>query len=85
MTEIATIEMARLVVNIDGQAGELEELIPFNTSEEDVKRIAEEAIRGGLRGMEPREVSFDNYTVDQMAGKNGLENRLLLRYKVAFG
>ena len=60
----------------------------YSLSDQDVRRIATEVVRGGgLRGLHianlPRN-AFRNYMVDRFTGPNG-DRRIYLRPKVPFG
>jgi len=77
--------MAVLIVNLDGQMGELPDLIPYDAPEADVRRWATEAVAGGLPGIDAQDVNFTNYVVARIPAKDNLPDRVQVRPKTAFG
>jgi len=78
--------MAVLTVALDGELGESPDTIPFDASDEEIKRWATEAISGGtIPGIDAQEVDFTNYTVRRLPAKDGLPDRVFVRPKTEVG
>lgn len=77
--------MAVLMINLDGEAGELPDLVPYDAPEGDIRQWAAEAVSGGLPGIDPQEVDFTDFVVKRLPAKDGLPDRVQLRPKTPFG
>jgi len=78
--------MAVLIVALDGELGESPDLVPFDASDEDVKRWATEAVAGGsIPGVDAQQIDFTNYKVRRLDAKDGLPDRLMVRPKTEVG
>jgi hypothetical protein len=79
---------ARLNVTFSGQNGDLTDPILYDATDEEIRQIAEEAIRNGsIPGIDRDEfASLEDFVVDRFpAGAGVTENRLLVRPKTPFG
>ncbi len=78
---------AMLNVTWGGQNGELPDGVMFDSADDDVKRMASEAVStGGIPGITAAEADFDDFIVDRYAANEATPfNRIFLRPKVPFG
>lgn len=79
---------ARVVVTYDGQTGDLPDPVSADASHDDVRRMAQEALRGGgIRGLPAiADADLSGFIVDPAAPNDTYPfPRLLLRPKTAFG
>jgi hypothetical protein len=86
MADIETTE-ARLNVTWNGKNGDLPDPVPYDASDEDIKRWAAEAVQGGdIAGLDAdANVDFSDFIVDRFEAADDLPNRLFLRPKTPFG
>lgn len=85
---VPAIQMARLNITINGQQGDLPDLVSFDTTDVDLRRVATEAVRQGyVPGIDASEnVNFTDFVVDRFPARGDVPfNRLSLRPKVPFG
>lgn len=86
VAELIENEEAILNISWQGQNGDLPNPILFDSTPEDVRRWATEAVRGGIPGIAAdANVNFQDFVVERFPSKDGLPNRVLLRGKTAFG
>lgn len=78
-------EMAVLMITLDGETGQLADPINYDTPDDEVKRVASEAVSGGLQGITAQQEDFADFIVDRVPAKDGLPDRINLRPKTAFG
>lgn len=71
----------------DAQQGEVETLIDYNASTEDILRMATEAIIGGIPGIDADLTpDLTDYVVDRFPARDDMPvNRLSVRKKTPFG
>lgn len=80
------MEEAILNITYDGQQGELGDMVPYDTTDAEIKRIAGEAVANGdVTGITATEADFTDFIVDRFPARDGLPNRLSLRPKTPFG
>lgn len=79
---------ARMNVTWAGTNGDLPDPVPYDMSDSDLKRVAEEAIRGGyIPGINAdQQASLDDFVVDRfVATPEVLFSRVFVRPKTPFG
>ena len=80
--------MARLNITYAGQQGELPDAVPYDSTEETLKRMATEAVREGyVPGIDKKaDVDFTDFVVDRFDARADVPYaRLSLRPKTPFG
>lgn len=84
--EVSTeLNFAQLMITLEGETGQLPDAVQYDLAEDEVRRIASEAVSTGLAGISPRQEDFQNFVIDRMPPRDGLPARLHLRPKTAFG
>lgn len=78
---------AQLNLTWNGQQGTANGQVDYDTTAEDILRIAAEMIRGGeVPGIDAdRRVDLDDFVVQRFDAKDGLPNRIVVRPKTPFG
>jgi len=87
-TEIANppaLEFANLIITVDGKTVDFPDRIQKDLPHDEIRRMAAEAVAGGIPGLEAQEVDFSGYIVDPVEAAEGMPDRILLRPKTAFG
>jgi len=87
-TEIANppaLEFANLIITVDGKTVDFPDRIQKDLPHGEIRRMAAEAVAGGIPGLEAQEVDFSGYIVDPVEAAEGMPDRILLRPKTAFG
>ena len=90
MNDIAVlpaINVARLNITYNGQQGELPDMLSFDTRDEDIRRIATEALQQGIPGItaDPR-ADLTDFVIDRFPARDDVPvNRLSVRPKTPFG
>ena len=80
------IDEAVLNITYANTNGDLKDWIPVDSTDEDVKRYAAEAVRNGsIQGIDAQEADFTDFMVQRFPAKDDLPNRVVLRPKTAFG
>ena len=77
--------MAILNITYNKQQGDLPDPLPYDLSDDEIKRIATEALAVGIKGIDPVTADFTQFMVDRTPAHDGLPDRLSLRPKTAFG
>ena len=80
--------MARLNITFAGQQGELPDPVAYDTTDEDLKRMATESVRDGyVPGIDKNDnVDFTDFVVDRFSARADVPfNRLMIRPKTPFG
>jgi len=80
--------MAKLNITYGGQQGDLPDAVSFDSSDEDLKRGATEAVRAGdVPGIDAHQnAEFTDFVIDRYEACAGVPfNRLSLRPKTPFG
>lgn len=80
--------MARLSITYSGQQGDMPDLVPYDVTDDDLRRIATEAVRDGyVPGIDAfADVDFTDFVVDRFPARDDVPfNRLSLRPKTPFG
>jgi len=88
MTEIVVYgPQARLNVTINGQNGDYPDLVNHDLSDEEVRRLATEALSSGyIPGIDADSgADFTDFVVDRFQATDTLPPRLFLRPKTPFG
>lgn len=90
MVQLAQAEFidTEAVLNITwaGQNGDLPNPIMFDSTDEDIRRWATEAVRTGVPGITAdAAVDFQDFVVERFSSTAGLPNRVVLRPKTPFG
>jgi len=78
---------ARLNVTYNGQQGDLPDEVPYDLSDAEVRRIAQEALTQGIPGVtaDPK-ADLRDFVVDRFPSREDVPyNRLSLRPKTPFG
>lgn len=84
----AELRAARMTITYGGQQGDLPDDVMFDATDEDLKRMAGEAVRGGdIPGIDPvGDVELDNFVVDRFPAREDVPfNRISIRPKTPFG
>ena len=84
---LGVVAQATLNITYNGQQGNLPDLVPYDLTDAEVKRIATEAVGQGIPGItaDPN-VNFTDFVVDRFPSRADVpENRLSLRPKTPFG
>lgn len=77
---------ARLNITYGGQNGDLNETVPWDASDNDIKQWAAEAVRNDdIPGIDAVDPDFGDFVVDRFEKVDDLPNRVLLRPKTPFG
>lgn len=82
------IEMARLSITVNGQQGDLGDLVSYDMTDGDLRHVATEAVRAGnVPGIDAvANINFTDFVVDRFPARQDVPfNRLSLRPKVPFG
>lgn len=81
------VEMATMNVTWAGANGDLPDLVPYNSTDGDLKQMATEAIRDGYIPGIGADANADlgGFMVDRFPAEGGLPNRLFMRPKTPFG
>lgn len=85
--EAPAVKLAQLNITYNGQQGNLPDLVPFDMTDADVKRVATEAISNGIPGItaDPN-VDLKDFVVDRFPERPDVPvNRLSMRPKTPFG
>ncbi len=78
--------MAVLIIQLDGELGELPDQIPYNAPESDIRQWATEAVLGGnVPGIDAQDMDFTDFVVARLPDKDDLGDRVQLRPKTPFG
>ena len=77
--------MAVLTIYLKGEQGDLADPVPYNAPEDDIRRMAEEAVSAGLVGITAQHVDLADYVVARIPAKDGLPDRIQVRPKTPFG
>jgi len=77
--------MAVLIIQLDGELGELPDKIPYNAPEADIRRMATEAVFGGIAGIDAQDVDLTDFVVARIPAKDDLPDRVQVRPKTPFG
>lgn len=78
---------AVLNITINGQNGDLRQVVNFEATDDEIRAWAAEAVRAGsVPGIDADpNCDFTNFVVDRFPPRDGLPARLVLRPKVPFG
>lgn len=81
------MNMARLNVTYAGHNSDIPDLVPYDASDSDLLRMAEEAVRSGSAPGIPAspDASFVDFVVDRFPATDVLPNRIFVRPKTPFG
>ena len=79
--------MAKLSITYNGQQGDMDQMVPFDATNDAIKQMAAEAVRGGsVRGIDAIEANFTDFEVDRFSAHADVPfNRLSIRPKTPFG
>lgn len=76
---------AILTITYEGHQGDLEDPLPYDLPDNEVLRIAQEAVSSGVTGIPNTEADFTDFVVNRYPARDGLPNRISLRPKTPFG
>lgn len=78
---------ATLNITYAGMNGDLQDPLLFDSTDEQIRAIATETVRGGgVRGIDADPTAnFADFVVDRIDAHDGLPDRLILRPKTPFG
>jgi hypothetical protein len=81
------VPMARLNITWSGQNGDNPDLVPWDSSDADIRRIATEAVCTGYVAGIPADpnVDFTDFVVDRFPATDELPYRCFVRSKTPFG
>ena len=80
------VDMATMNVTWAGANGDLPDLVPYNSTDGDLKQMATEAIRDGyIPGIGADAADLGDFMVDRFPAEGELPNRLFMRPKTPFG
>ena len=79
--------MARLNITYAGSNGDNPDMVLYDLPDDDIKRIATEAVRSGyVPGIQADETAdFTDFVVDRFVATGDLPSRLMIRPKTPFG
>lgn len=79
-------QTAKLNITYKGQQGDLPNEVPYDLSDADVLRIAQEALTAGIPGIaaDP-DADLTDFVIDRFPARDDLGNRLSARPKTPFG
>ena len=80
-------DMARLNITWAGDNGDMPDLVPFTASDDELKRMAAEAVQSGyIPGIAADEgVDLSDFVVDRFAATEHTSNSIFIRPKTPFG
>lgn len=81
-------QVARLNITYNGQQGDLPDEVLFDSTDEDLKRAAAEAVRGGdVPGIDAvHDADLTDFVVDRFDSRDDIPfNRISIRPKTPFG
>ena len=77
---------ANLNITYAGMNGDLPDTVPYDLDDGSIRRIATEAIAGGVAGITATAgADLTDFVVDRFAATNDLPARIVLRPKTPFG
>lgn len=78
---------ARLNITYGGQQGDLPDTVPYDLPDADILRLAQEALIGGIPGIDPvPDANLKDFVVDRFPARDDVPyNRLSVRPKTPFG
>jgi hypothetical protein len=88
LEEALDASMAKLTITINGQQGDLPDLVSYDSTDGDIKQVAEESVRAGyIPGIDAdQDAEFGDFVVDRFPARDDVPfNRLALRPKTPFG
>lgn len=78
--------MAKLIITFGGSLGELPDAIAFDATDAQIKTWAQEAVRGGIPGIQANAgADLNDFVVDRFPATGDLPNRTMVRPKTPFG
>lgn len=84
----APADMAKLTVTYNGQQGDLPDLVPYDSTDADIKQMVFESLTGGyIPGIDAvANAQLNDFVVDRFPARDDVPfNRLSLRPKTPFG
>ena len=81
-------DMAKLMITYNGQQGDLPDLVPYDSTDVDLKQTATESVQDGyVPGIDATvDVNFNDFVIDRFPARADIPyNRLAIRPKTPFG
>ena len=83
---VADVHAAKFTITYAGSQGDLVDPVPYDATDDILKQMATEALRGGIPGIDPVEADLTDFVIDRFNARPDVPwNRVVARPKTPFG